>query len=590
MKSLFRITLALCLAGVFVLGTVGSSNALPATPPGLVLWNKLGNQTEVLNSEVGVGFAISSEPEVKFFPGVYGGAFGTEGGIWGYGGYLYMSPDDFFAPDKTRGTVEMWLQKRIPSLIPFQTPLVGIFGLQNYNCVPWVNPCDRDDYAPISAYWSDGYTGSGGLTFEIVDTGGNWHTAQDTGWNDPNMAPMYEWKHVAFVWDLNGIAGTADKLRIYRDGVVVGSNTDTIADIMFDDGVVKLLGHHEYRRYNQPTAYMDNLKVWDYAKTDFSDRSREGFNQPPVAEAGGPYIVAEGGSAMLDGTASNDPDVGNTLTFAWDLDGDGVFETPGETSTFAGLDGPASHPVTLQVCDPDAACNTDATTVDVTNVAPTAQAGADVTTYRNAPVSLAGTWTDPAASLDDPYAWTWDLAGDGTADASGSAAYGETATAAAAFATEGVYNLTFAVTDADGASGQDSVRITVLNHAPDCSAAAASPALLWPPNNKFVPISIGGVTDAEADPLTLVITAIRQDEPVGKGNSAPDGKGVGAAVAELRAEKFGGGDGRVYHVSFTASDGHGGVCTGQVRVAVPHDQARPAVDGGPLYDSTVPTP
>ena len=93
-----------------------------------------------------------------------------------------------------------------------------------------------------------------------------------------------------------------------------------------------------------------------------------------------------------------------------------------------------------------------------------------------------------------------------------------------------------------------------VNHAPDCTAAVASPALLWPPNNKFVLVAINGATDADGDALTLAITSIRQDEPVGKGNSAPDGKGVGTATAELRAEKLGSGDGRVYHVSFTASD------------------------------------
>ncbi len=313
-------------------------------------------------------------------------------------------------------------------------------------------------------------------------------------------------------------------------------------------------------------------------------------NQPPVADAGGPYTVAEGSSVLLNGSGSVDPDPGDTLTYAWDLDNDGVYETPGATASFAALDGPASLPVTLQACDPRAACDTDAATVEVTNVGPAADAGADVTVYRNEAASLAGAWTDPAAALDAPYAWAWDLDGDGAADASGSAAYGATAPATASFATEGIYDLTFTVTDADGASGQDSVRVTVRNRPPDCAAAAASPALLWPPNNKFVRVALGGVTDAEGDSLALVITAIRQDEPVGKGNSAPDGKGVGTAVAELRAEKLGSGDGRFYHVSFTASDGHGGVCTGVVRVAVPHDQAKPAVDGGPLYDSTVPTP
>jgi hypothetical protein len=49
------------------------------------------------------------------------------------------------------------------------------------------------------------------------------------------------------------------------------------------------------------------------------------------------------------------------------------------------------------------------------------------------------------------------------------------------------------------------------------------------------------------------------------------------------------GDGRVYHIFFTASDPHGGVCTGVVKVGVPHDEGGSAVpvDGGPLYSSGV---
>jgi hypothetical protein len=353
-------------------------------------------------------------------------------------------------------------------------------------------------------------------------------------------------------------------------GVAVGAS-----DVNGDGTPDLLAGAHQYDQ-----TYNDGGAVFVY----------HGTNHPPVAEANGPYTVPEGSSVTLDGTASYDPDPGDTLTYAWDLDGDGVYETAGATPSFTGIDGPASHPVALQVCDQQAACDSDTATVEVTNVAPTPDAGGDVTVYRNEPVSLAGAWTDPAAALDEPYAWTWDLDGDGVADASGSGAYGATASATASFATEGIYDLTFTVTDADGDSGQDSVRVTVLNSAPDCSATAASPALLWPPNNKFVRVSIGGVADADGDPLTLAVTSIWQDEPVGKGNSAPDGKGVGTATAELRTEKLGSGDGRVYHVFFTASDGHGGACTGEVRVSVPHDQARPAVDGGPLHDSTVPTP
>jgi len=47
---------------------------------------------------------------------------------------------------------------------------------------------------------------------------------------------------------------------------------------------------------------------------------------------------------------------------------------------------------------------------------------------------------------------------------------------------------------------------------------------------------------------------------------------------------------RVYKVNFTADDGQGGMCTGSVRVGVPHSMkpGMSAVDDGQLYDSTQP--
>ena len=53
----------------------------------------------------------------------------------------------------------------------------------------------------------------------------------------------------------------------------------------------------------------------------------------------------------------------------------------------------------------------------------------------------------------------------------------------------------------------------------------------------------------------------------------------------LRAERAGKGNGRVYHVNFTARDATGS-CTGEVLVAVPKSKKHVAVDDGPLYDST----
>ena len=128
------------------------------------------------------------------------------------------------------------------------------------------------------------------------------------------------------------------------------------------------------------------------------------------------------------------------------------------------------------------------------------------------------------------------------------------------------------------------------NHPPECGA---TPIELWPPNHKFVTVSIAGVTDPDGDSLTTNIVGISQDEPLsghGDGNTCPDGKGVGTSSASVRAERSGTGDGRVYHVLFTASDGKGGQCTGSVRICVPHDQRPGHVCGEDalVIDSTGP--
>jgi predicted extracellular nuclease len=148
--------------------------------------------------------------------------------------------------------------------------------------------------------------------------------------------------------------------------------------------------------------------------------------------------------------------------------------------------------------------------------------------------------------------------------------------------------------DAYRASDHDPVIVGLnLNRPPICEAASPSVEKLWPVNHKFVAVSILGVTDPDSDPIMITIDAIWQDEPVndnGDGNTSPDGTGVGTGTASVRAERAGNGNGRVYTIGFTAEDGQGGACSGEVLVSVPKNQGRngAAVDDGALFDSTVP--
>jgi hypothetical protein len=134
-----------------------------------------------------------------------------------------------------------------------------------------------------------------------------------------------------------------------------------------------------------------------------------------------------------------------------------------------------------------------------------------------------------------------------------------------------------------------------VNQCPDCSAATATVATIWPPDHKLVSIGVNGVTDPQGQSTTIRFEGIMQDEPTdasGDGNTCPDADGVGTDSALVRAERSGTpktpGDGRVYHLFFSATDPDGFSCTGQVTTCVPHDQSKTAcVDEGALYDSLV---
>lgn len=127
---------------------------------------------------------------------------------------------------------------------------------------------------------------------------------------------------------------------------------------------------------------------------------------------------------------------------------------------------------------------------------------------------------------------------------------------------------------------------------PDCSGAAASLGSIWPPNHTMIGLNIVGVTDdPSVMPLSIVVTSIMQDElvaAIGSGKTSPDGSGVGTSTAMVRAERAGPGTGRIYFISFSATNKIGGQCTGTVNVFVPHDQGQgfTPVDTLQRYDST----
>jgi len=133
------------------------------------------------------------------------------------------------------------------------------------------------------------------------------------------------------------------------------------------------------------------------------------------------------------------------------------------------------------------------------------------------------------------------------------------------------------------------------NQPPDVSAATPSVEHLWPANHNYVDVTVLGVTDPDGDPVTITITGVTSDEPTasdqGSGGKkhSPDAEGAGTGTVSLRAERSGNGNGRVYEITFVASDGRGGETVGTVRVYVPHDVKKgeyTCIDDGQIYDAT----
>jgi parallel beta-helix repeat protein len=104
---------------------------------------------------------------------------------------------------------------------------------------------------------------------------------------------------------------------------------------------------------------------------------------------------------------------------------------------------------------------------------------------------------------------------------------------------------------------------------PTISALTATPNVLWPPNNKMVPVSIGLTVADDSDPAPVCqITEVTSNEPLG----VSDWILTGPLSINLRADRNGLGTGRIYSITVTCTNASQLTATASVSVVVPHDQ------------------
>jgi glucose/arabinose dehydrogenase len=137
-------------------------------------------------------------------------------------------------------------------------------------------------------------------------------------------------------------------------------------------------------------------------------------NRPPVAvAAASPTAGAAPLAVTFNGTGSSDPDAGDTISYAWDLDEDGLFDDatvaqPTRTYTAAG-----TYVALLRVTDAAGASAVSAPlTITVGNTAPNATIAAPAagTTWRVGDViAFSGSATDPEQGSLPASSLTWEL-------------------------------------------------------------------------------------------------------------------------------------------------------------------------------------
>jgi pimeloyl-ACP methyl ester carboxylesterase len=146
----------------------------------------------------------------------------------------------------------------------------------------------------------------------------------------------------------------------------------------------------------------------------------------------------------------------------------------------------------------------------------------------------------------------------------------------------GTHLITLTVDDEGGKYDSDLVVITVRDTTPPSLEVSLSPNELWPPNHKMVPIAasiqVGDLCDQAPEVQLLSITCNEPDNGLGGGDRPNDIQGARIGADDrsfsLRCERAGGGNGRVYLVTYRAADASGNAVTESAEVRVPHSQGK----------------
>ena len=358
--------------------------------------------------------------------------------------------------------------------------------------------------------WGYNYHGQSsvppGLSDAVAVEGGGGHslairrdgTVVGWGWNDKGQAQPPAWLH-----DVVAVAaGSAHSVALRRDGTVVAWGAPDAIQVpvglsgvvavsaginhtlaLKSDGTVVAWGGNEYGELDVPAGLSDVVAIDAGYDLSFALR-RDGTvvwwgininsRRPPASLiarvpnsapwAGGITAPARivSGHRYTFAVAAGDPD-GDALTYAWDMDSDGI---PEQVSSLSGIyhapAGAGAHTVGVTITDPRGAQVQRSITVSVEqNAAPVAviqpvsAAQEGTVVYPRAVVTDANSASDPNELKHARYRWEF---GDGT--------FSTAANPSKRYNDNGTYTLRLTVTDRGGASSSTQTQVQVTNVPP----------------------------------------------------------------------------------------------------------------------------
>jgi uncharacterized repeat protein (TIGR01451 family) len=157
----------------------------------------------------------------------------------------------------------------------------------------------------------------------------------------------------------------------------------------------------------------------------------------------------------------------------------------------------------------------------------------------------------------------------------------------------GTYHVTWSATDPSNNTGTATRTVTVVDTIPPVLTLNSYAPSLWPANHKYQTFAVTQFVTAASDSCNtslgvsnVVIEKVTSDEIEngnGDGNTSDDIViGNDCKSVQLRAERQGGGNGRVYTITFKVSDGVN-VTRKTAKVVVPHNPGETPVDSGVNY-------